>query len=592
MEKEELIQILKNGEHISLECKEASNEIPKSVWETYSAFANTEGGTILLGIKENIKETDLNKRFLVTGMKNPDRRRGDFWSTVNSEKVSANILLDQDVELVEADDRTIMAIRVPRADYKHRPVYINGNPMKGSFRRNYEGDYHCSEDEVRQMLHDSSESGTDGRLLEGYTMDDIDPDSIRAYRMEYENKNPGHVWNTIDDKEFLRNIGGYVRDRRSGKEGLTAAGLLMFGKGLSVREYFDTLSLDYLDKTNLQGNQRWADRLTIDGTWENNLYSFVRKVIPKLQDGLKKPFRIEGMTRIDDTGLHQAIREAVINMVIHADYQISGRLFVERDDNGYLFSNPGNLKIPAENIFEGGHTAARNPKIQMMFRMIGLCDNIGSGFPMILKVWEENDWRKPDFYDDLDLRTVELRLWTCEAIPAEIEAILIQFFGNKFSILSDSEKIILSSAYMEDKVGIKRLRAALHADTGEIQDMLTRLTEQEFLVQIRQSNRISYEINKNYSYSETNAREKVKSKEGYGATDLSDLTSKDLELLALFDGTSELTNRQIIEEIESINTVQGAAKAMQRLIEKGIVRQYKVGRQNKYQKVNNKENQL
>ena len=80
------------------------------------------------------------------------------------------------------------------------------------------------------------------------------------------------------------------------------------------------------------------------------------------------------MTRIDDTPVHKAIREAVVNMMIHSDYHITGVLKIEKNDNGFLFSNPGNLKLPILAIYEGDHSVARNPKIQTFFRMIGFGD--------------------------------------------------------------------------------------------------------------------------------------------------------------------------------------------------------------------------
>lgn len=87
--------------------------------------------------------------------------------------------------------------------------------------------------------------------------------------------------------------------------------------------------------------------------WENNLCNFVRQVTPKLVGGLKRPFRLEGMTRVDDTPVYKAIRKAVINMIIHIDYLITGVLKIVNKDNGFLFSNPGNLKLPVESIYEG-----------------------------------------------------------------------------------------------------------------------------------------------------------------------------------------------------------------------------------------------
>lgn len=81
-------------------------------------------------------------------------------------------------------------------------MYINENPLKGSYKRNYEGDYHCTEEEVKAMLRDASDSGNDGGLLEGYTMDDIDMSALRSYRIEFEHRNPDHVWNADEDLAF------------------------------------------------------------------------------------------------------------------------------------------------------------------------------------------------------------------------------------------------------------------------------------------------------------------------------------------------------------------------------------------------------
>ena len=350
----EILEMLKYGEHIHLECKKAEPTLPNSVWETYSSFANTDGGLILFGIEEHIKEADFDRRFTFVQIKNPMQRIKDFWNTINSDKVSSNILVDADVGTCEINDTTIIWINVPQANYKQRPVYINGNPIKGTFKRNYEGDYHCTEDEVKSMMRDASDSGNDGGLLNGYTMEDIDLNALRSYRIEFEHQNPDHVWNGDDDQTFLKNLEGYTIDRITGKGWLTTAGLLMFGKGLAVRERFGNIRMDYIDESNLLPGSRWSDRLTYDGMWENNLYNFMRQVMPKLVSGLRRPFRLEGMVRIDDTPVHKAIREAVVNMIIHSDYMITGVLKIVKTDNGFIFSNPGGLRLPVRMIYEGG----------------------------------------------------------------------------------------------------------------------------------------------------------------------------------------------------------------------------------------------
>lgn len=263
--KENILDLLRYGERINFECKKAESKLPNSVWETYSSFANTEGGIILFGVEEHVREIDPNKRFSFVHIEHINQRITDFWNTINSEKVNVNILVDSNVGSCEIDGKTIMWIEVPRASYKYRPVYINNNPIKGSFKRNNEGDYHCTEDEVKAMFRDASDSGNDGGLLDGYTMADIDRDSLRAYRIEFEHQNPEHIWNSIEDQEFLKNMGGYAIDRSTGKAWLTAAGLLMFGKGIAIRERFDNIRMDYIDESNLSSGARWSDRLTYDG---------------------------------------------------------------------------------------------------------------------------------------------------------------------------------------------------------------------------------------------------------------------------------------------------------------------------------------
>ena len=284
-------EALLKGERVTLECKKAKSEVSKELWNTYSAFANTIGGLILLGIEEHRKETDPAKRFEIIGVDNHQKILTDFWNTINSDKVNENILVEKDVEVVDLDGKKIVCIHVPMADFRMKPIYLNGNVYKGTYRRNNEGDYHCTEAQVKAMIRDSNVDGNDSILIEYYGMDDIDPDSLRQYRTEFRQENSTHVWNRVDDKTFLRNLGGYTEDRQTGREGLTLAGLMMFGKGLAIRDRFSNFRMDYLDMSHLVGDERYHDRLTYDGLWENNLYQFFRIVSPKVQFDLPRPFK-------------------------------------------------------------------------------------------------------------------------------------------------------------------------------------------------------------------------------------------------------------------------------------------------------------
>ena len=577
MDSKEIMDLLNYGEHIHLECKKAESVLPNSVWETYSSFANTDGGVILFGVEEHLRETDSTKRFSFSSIKNPNQRIKDFWNTVNSDKVSDNILVDSDVGTCVINGETIIWIQIPPADYRRRPVFINGNPMKGSYKRDYEGDYHCTADEVKAMLRDASDSGNDGGLLLGYTMDDIDINSLRSYRIEFEHRNPEHVWNGDDDQTFLKHLGGYTIDRATGKGCLTAAGLLMFGKGEPIRERFDNIRMDYIDESNLLPGSRWSDRLTYDGMWENNLYNFMRQVMPRLISNLKRPFRLDGMIRIDDTPIHKAIREAVVNMIIHSDYLITGILKITKTDNGYIFSNPGNLKLPVPVIYEGGHSVARNPRIQTMFRMIGYGDNIGSGFPTILNAWGEENWRKPDLSTNEDLHQVNLKLWMVSLMPQECTEFLQGLIGEGYSHLSSNEQIILGTAYLEKYVTNSRLQAILGFHSTEIGHILSELVEKKMLVANKKGRWTSYQLNDHYEVhpEQININDLV-------PAEIRFKNSTDQTIYHYIRTNGFITTHQIVE-ITNITTLQGASVALGRLMRAGLVIKVRKGKHFIYQ---------
>lgn len=77
-------------------------------------------------------ETDYEKRFSFTDIKNPKARLKEFWDTINSSKVSSNILLDDNVGICQIRGANVIWIEVPQADYRHKPVYINDNLLKGA----------------------------------------------------------------------------------------------------------------------------------------------------------------------------------------------------------------------------------------------------------------------------------------------------------------------------------------------------------------------------------------------------------------------------------------------------------------------------
>ncbi|MDE7430634.1 MAG: hypothetical protein K2N34_01750 [Lachnospiraceae bacterium] len=247
---------------------------------------------------------------------------------------------------------------------------------------------------------------------------------------------------------------------------------MMFGDGLAIRDEFDNIFMDYRNESEITANVRWNDRITYDGTWENNLFNFFTKVTPKLTEDLKKPFKLEGIQRIDETPVHKAVREAFVNLIIHADYLMdAGVLKVIKKSDGFEFTNPGILKLPLEDIYRGGNSKSRNPHMQTMLRMVGFGDNAGSGFPSILAAWKEEGWVKPELVENTSLNQVTLYLRMIPALSeksaeksaesaeksAEKQEVLLSKRQRQILECMESE-VLYKTEEIAEKIGLKGAR--------------------------------------------------------------------------------------------------------------------------------------
>lgn len=471
-------------EDIDVEAKQAlgrhgKGELPDDVWETYSAFANTEGGTILLGVAERQDGT-----LEALGMEEPGRVIQQFWDLVNNpRKVSRNLLSSRDVATHRtASGRWIVQIEVPRASRRERPVFLKGNPLTGTFKRGLTGDFRCSEEDVRRMLAEQTEDARDARILPAYGFDDLDMDSFRAYRNRLAALKPDHPFNGSENRDFLRKLGGWGRNRETGEEGLTLAGLLMFGTQESIQEAVPHYFLDYRELPKAGTKTEWIDRLTPDGTWSGNLYDFYRLTIQRLFQGLKVPFRLEGDAREDDTPVHKALREALVNTILHADYSARISILVVKAPDYFGFRNPGQMRIPIDKALEGGHSDCRNRSLQKMFSLIGLGEQAGSGIPRVLENWQSQHYRVPELWETQDPEATLMRMRTVSLLPEETLEDLRTRFGNAFEQLGENERLAMAAAGIEGFVTNGRMQQLCRMHPRDLTALLKGLEDQGFLV--------------------------------------------------------------------------------------------------------------
>ena len=372
------------------EVKSAKHGLPVSLWDTYSAFANCYGGVIILGVKEKPDGS-----WYTTGLKDPAKLQKDFWDTINNHtKISINLLSDHHIEVFQKDDDTIMVIHVPAARREQKPVFINDDLFGGTFRRNWEGDYHCTREEVKAMLRDQAENTSDMKILTDFKMSDLNMETVHLYRNRHNAYRSEHVWESLTDEEYLERIGAARISSDDGTLHPTAAGLLMFGEEYKILYEYPEYFLDYREM--LDPSIRWTDRVqSSSGDWTGNLFDFFFRVYPKLTKDLKIPFKLEGITRIDDTPVHKAIREALANCLVNTDFFIRRGVVIKKDIDQITFENPGSIRTGKDQMLKGGISDPRNKALMKMFNMIGIGERAGSGVPSILQTWSTQGWNPP-----------------------------------------------------------------------------------------------------------------------------------------------------------------------------------------------------
>ncbi len=374
-----------------LEVKKANGGLPNSLWDTYSSFSNCNGGVIILGVGERKDGS-----WYTTHLQNTNKLLKNFWDTINNRrKVSINLLNKDNVETYEVNGDVIIVIYVSKADRVYKPVYINDDLFGGTFRRDHEGDYHCSEAEVRGMLRDQAEKGMDNKILLNMDTDIFYSETVKSFRTRHAAVNPDHVWHKLDDIAYLERIGAASVSDVDGKLHPTVAGLLMFGEEYKIRYEFPDYFLDYREM--LDPSIRWTDRLeSSSGEWSGNLMDFFFQMERKLLRDIKKPFKLDGITRIDETPVHKAIREALANCFANADFNFSRGIVILKDPESIVMENPGSIITGKAQMLKGGISEPRNRTIMKMFNLIHVGERAGSGVPEIFSIWNDEGWKMPE----------------------------------------------------------------------------------------------------------------------------------------------------------------------------------------------------
>lgn len=296
------------------------------MWGTYSAFCNTSGGIIILGIEE-----EKNGDNIIIGINDIDKMEKDIWNTANNlAKVSYNVIGNGDIYKVKIDDKNIMILDIKEAPHNKKPVYLN-RKIENIYIRRGEADKKADNDEIGTLMAMVTPKPL---LLDNFSMKDLDSETVSKFRKIIEERYPEKNYKNLNDEDFL-----------------------------------------------------------------------------------KEPFALnEEKVRVSNTSLLiEAIREALVNTLIHADYlQNFPKVKIEMFEGWINFENSGKMLITKDEYVQGGNSVIRNEILVQLVRLIGIAERQGFGGVKICKTSESLFKQQPEIITDL--RETKLKLWTVDAL--------------------------------------------------------------------------------------------------------------------------------------------------------------------------------
>lgn len=471
---EELAEIVANlraigGDIAEIEVKRASGGLPKTVRETLSAFANTRGGVLILGLDEKTG-------FGAVGVSDPAKMSADLASLCSTEMdPPLRPLITPHV----FEGAQVVVAEIPALDQALRPCFYRGAGIsQGSFIRVGDGDRRLTSYEVQMMLSSRGQPKEDERAVEGTTVDDLDPASVATLTGRLRQARP-RAFAHLDEEDVLRRARVLVD-----QDQVSLAGLLALGS--YPQERFPQLMVSFVHYPTSTGPVGDGTRFLDNAVFEGPIPVIVEDALAVLRRNMSRRAVITGIGREDlweypDT----ALREAITNALAHRDYSTAAlgtQVQIEMYPDRLAIRNPGGLfgPVTVDTLGEEGLSSSRNATLLKLLEDVTLpdrthtvCENRGSGIRSMLDALRRAGMNPPRFDDRVSSFTVTFpnhSLLSDEAI-AWLDSL------NQTG-LSDSQRLALVLFRDEPGFDNRAYREATRVDsriaTAELQDMVAR----------------------------------------------------------------------------------------------------------------------
>ena len=457
-----------------IEAKRGS-EIGSSVMQSVCAFANEPGlggGYILLGISEPDQQ---HEQFYVSGVNNTDQLLGALQANCRDQFEQ---VVPIEAQAVSLESHTVIVVFAPELDPIAKPCTFKGkfdskNKRKtGVWRRGLNGDYECTQTDMEPLLLAKSGMGFEQVVMADAEWDDLDPAAIELYRTLRARIRPNAEELNASDIDMLRALNLIKKQENDWVPNV--AGLLLLGKPLSLRRLLPAMRVDYV---RIAGSQ-WVEDPDQRFITTLDLREPLLRLIPKLEsaivDDLPKHFRLkEGeLQRTDEPLLpYKVIREAVVNAVMHRDYQVNQPIIVVRYSNRIEIRNAGYSLKPEAMLGEMG-SKLRNPILAAVLYDLNFAETKGSGIRTMRRLLENTGLTAPFFSSNVLANEFQATYLLHQLLGEEQLQWLKQFAHLQ---LSDNEARALILAKETGAVDNAGLRAITALDTLSASQVLKRL---------------------------------------------------------------------------------------------------------------------
>jgi ATP-dependent DNA helicase RecG len=406
-----------SDETVQLEAKTAEAELGQSALETVSSFSNEPnrgGGYFLLGVAPSSDPTLGD--YEVRGVSDPNKIQTDLATQC---RTAFNISIRPIITVEQFNGKNVIVAFVPEANAHEKPVYIKALGMEdGSFRRIGSSDQHCTEEDLQLFFQLRGLKSFDAEVVEGSSLEDIDPAAINEYRRQREKQNASAAELNFPDDELLYALA--ATSKSDGVIRLTYCGLLCFGKDSSLRRLLPSVRVDYIrvpGKEWVQNPEERFDAIEMRGP----LLTLIPRAVTLALNDLPKTFSVsedklfrEEIPAIPAT----VVREAIVNALMHRSYRISQPVQIIRYANRVEIKNVGHSLVPDDRLGEPG-SLARNEKIAAILHEVGLAETKGSGIRAMQRLMQSAGLSVPFFESDRANDTFTATLLTHHLLSKE-----------------------------------------------------------------------------------------------------------------------------------------------------------------------------